>query len=76
MSRLDKERESELTPKRMQFAKNAITKLGYSIIHETETEINFKHEGEIVKFFPYSGWHTGKTIVDGRGINKLLKQLK
>jgi hypothetical protein len=33
-------------------------------------------KNELVKFFPYSGWHTGKSIVDGRGIKKLLAQLK
>ena len=33
-------------------------------------------DNEKVKFFPYSGWHTGKSIKDGRGIENLLKQLK
>lgn len=75
MARLDKERESELQPKRLQFAKNAIEHLGFEITYESEKELRFEFKGETVYLFPYSGWHTGKSIVDGRGINKLLKQL-
>lgn len=38
--------------------------------------IEFEYKGHIVKYFPYSGWATGKTIKDGRGLDNLLKQLK
>lgn len=31
---------------------------------------------EIVHFYPYSGWHTGKSINDGRGWNNLYNQIK
>lgn len=76
MARLDIERQGELQPKRMEYAKEQITKLGYKIEYETETEIAFLYEGKVVKLFPYSGWHTGQTIKDGRGISKLLRQIK
>lgn len=75
-NRLDKEREAELQPKRMQFAKNVITHLGYKIDYEDDTKLRFTFKGEPVTLFPYSGWHTGKTITDGRGIDKLIKQIK
>jgi hypothetical protein len=59
----------------MDVAKAAIAKLGFKYIAD-ETTICFTYDGHQVKFFPYSGWHTGKSIKDGRGIEKLLAQLK
>jgi hypothetical protein len=76
MSRLDKEKQLELEPKRMEFDKRAVIKLGFEIIEETSTYFSFIFRGEKVKMFPYSGWHTGKTVKDGRGIKNLLKQIK
>jgi len=75
MARLDKQRESELQPKRLAFAKEAIMKMGYEITFESKSEINFYFRDAKIKFFPYSGWHSGATIKDGRGLNNLLKQL-
>lgn len=75
-NRLDQDREAELTPKRMAFAKNVIIHLGYEITNEDSTKLQFVFKGETVTIYPYSGWHTGKSIVDGRGIEKLLKQIK
>ena len=74
-NRQDKEREKELQPKRIQWAIDAITNLGFEIVNEDETKIQFFFEGEWVTFYPYSGWHTGKSIKDGRGLQNLLKQL-
>lgn len=76
MARLDKERQEEFEPKRITYAKQQLEKLGIIIDLETKTELRFTFKGETIRFFPYSGWHSGKSIVDGRGIEKLLKQLK
>lgn len=76
MARLDKERQKELQPKRLQYAKKCITDLGYDITFEVDTVLHFIYKGETVIFYPFSGWHTGKTIKDGRGLQNLLKQLK
>lgn len=76
MGRIDKERQEELEPKRMAFAVNAITFLGYEIQHQDKTKLQFEFNGSTVTFYPYSGWHTGKTINDGRGIEKLINQIK
>lgn len=76
MARLDQERQSKFEPERLKYAKSLIQNLGYKITWESKTELQFYFKGEVVKFFPYSGWHTGKTINDGRGIEKLLKQIK
>lgn len=76
MSRLDKQREAEQTPMRYEFAKQELSKLGVNITFDSKKEIRFIHKGSEVRLFIYTGWHTGKTINDGRGINNLLSQLK
>lgn len=76
MPRLNIERQRKLEPTRIERAKNELIKRGFVITYENETEIQFTFEGETIKFFPYSGWHTGKTIKDGRGFNKLFRQLQ
>jgi hypothetical protein len=76
MARLDKEREQELTPKRAEFARNIINHLKLEIVFDNDTEIHFKFKNEVIKLFTYSGWHTGKSIIDGRGIENLIKQIK
>ncbi len=75
-SRLDQDREQKLQPVRMVFAKSEIEKLGYEIISEDATKIKFYYKGAMITFYPYSGWHTGKSIVDGRGIENLLNQIR
>lgn len=65
----------ELEDKRMQYAIRCITKIGYEITYADKTQIKFIFDGSPVAFFPYTGWATGKTIEDGRGIQKLLDQI-
>ncbi len=76
MARLDQERQTMLEPKRLEKAKTEIEKLGYKILFQNETKLQFEFMGHQVYFFPYSGWHTGSTIKDGRGLKRLLRQLK
>lgn len=76
MSRLDTDRQKELEPKRLEFAKNVIEKLGYSITHIDGTKLKFEYNGSEVTFFAYSGWASGKTIKDCRGISNLVNQIK
>lgn len=75
MPRLNKDRQNELEPKRIEYAKQQIIGLGYQISFESSTEIRFTFKGNEISLFPYSGWHSGKTIKSGRGISKLLKQI-
>lgn len=75
MGRLDRDRQGRLEPSRMDKAVTELSKLGYWIQYKSDTELRFVHGSEIIKFFPYSGWHTGKSIKDGRGLKKLLAQL-
>lgn len=76
MPRLNDDLQKELEPQRMAYAKEQIESLGFSIEFESEKELRFKFHGSTVALFPYSGWHSGKTIKDGRGIHNLLKQIK
>lgn len=75
-NRLNKEREIKLQPERVQSCKNVLEKLGFAVERVGDTELRFSFKEHVVKFFPYSGWHSGKTIKDGRGFNNLLKQIK
>lgn len=75
-NRLDTDRQKVLEPKRIEFAVEQLEKAGIVIDLVDETKIKFKWKGNWVTFFPYSGWHSGKSIIDGRGIENLLKQLK
>lgn len=76
MARLDIERQNTLEPKRMEFAKNKLSELKLKIVFESETELIFLFNENKITLFPYSGWHSGKGIKSGRGLTKLLKQLK
>lgn len=73
--RLNIERQNTLEPQRMDYAISKLIELGYSPIRQDGKKLLFLYKGETVTLFPYSGWHTGKSITDGRGIDKLLKQL-
>lgn len=75
MGRLDTERQKRLEPVRMARAVEQLKQRGYEIIQQDERQLQFLHRGKTVTFYPYSGWATGSTITDGRGLNKLLKQL-
>lgn len=74
-TRLNQEREAELNPKRMQYAKDQLILRNIPIVSTDKYSIQFKFKGEICRFYPYTGWFTGKTIKDGRGVRNLLKQL-
>lgn len=69
-------RQTTLEPKRLQYTKQQIEALGYTITFESETELQFIFNHSKVFYFPYSGWHSGKSIKDGRGLKKLLDQIK
>ena len=76
MARLDIERQHKLEPKRMDYAQEQIEKLGYKVTRISDNLLRFEFKGSTINFFPYSGWATGATIKDGRGLKNLLKQLK
>lgn len=76
MSRLNIDRQNKLEPVRLQKTIMEITNLGLKITSITQKMIEFEFKGRTVRFYPYSGWATGKSIQDGRGLKNLIKQLK
>lgn len=69
--------KKQLKKERFEFAVFQLTENAIDISNESnESCIVFYHNEHRVLFYPFSGWHTGKSIKDGRGINKLLKQIK
>lgn len=75
MPRLNTERQNKLEPIRLRTAINEIQKLGLRITNSSDKMIEFEYKGSNIKYYPYSGWATGKTIKDGRGLKNLIKQL-
>ena len=71
-----KERREHRQPSRMEFAISAIERLGYKVKKVDSATIMFEFRGEVIRVYPYTGWFTGKTVNDGRGIKNLLKQIK
>ena len=76
MARLDKTRQGKLEPIRYQRALKYLSQKGYETRQVSTTCIEFDYKGSTVRFWPYSGWHSGKTIEDGRGWNHLEKQIR
>lgn len=76
MARLDHDRQKKLEPQRMNIAVGQIQKLGFEPTIIYSTKLSFEYKGNKITYFPYSGWHTGKGITDGRGLNRLLNQIK
>lgn len=73
--RLNIKRQEELEPKRYDNSKQAIKKIGFETINIDSNQFNIITKKGIIHFFPYSGWHTGKCIKDGRGFKNLYNQL-
>ncbi len=70
------ESKNKIQKSRLEYAEMMILELGFDIVSANKTELRFEFNGNTVYFFPFTGWHSGKTIQDGRGLNNLLKQLK
>jgi hypothetical protein len=69
-------KRAKFEPQRMNSCLTTLEKMGFTATKVNDTTIIFYFKGEIVTLYPYTGWHTGKTIKDGRGFNNLLTQLK
>ena len=75
-NRLDQEREAEFQPKRMESCKKKLEELGFLVNEVNNTELQFVFKNNTIKFWPYSGWYSGKFVKSGRGFVNLLKKLK
>lgn len=64
----------ELAPERIRYAKQELEKKGLQVFENGEC-LSFSFNGHLVRFYPYTGWASGKSIKDGRGLKNLLKQI-
>lgn len=80
IQRFDKDLYNDITERRMKYAVDQLLSLGLDLnIKSTNGKDNvilFLWRGSQISFWPYSGWATGKTIKDCRGIKNLIDQLK
>ena len=76
MARLDQERQERLEPQRVKGCKDKLESLGYEVRQIAGDLLEFTYKGNNIKFWPYSGWHSGKGIKDGRGFSNLLRQIE
>lgn len=70
-----RERQNELEAGRIIYALNQLNKIGYNVEQPDPRTLRFMHNGSPVILYPYTGWFTGKTVTDGRGIHNLIRQL-
>jgi hypothetical protein len=70
------ELRNKLEPRRVEYAVEQLKKAGKQIHFQDHNTVQFWHNDNLITLYPYTGWHTGKGIKDGRGIANLLKQLK
>ncbi len=76
-NRIDQDREKKLEPQRMEYAIGQLHAAGIkSVFAATDKSLEFDFKGNKITLWPYSGWHQGKGIKPGRGLQNLLNQLK
>lgn len=76
LKELRSEKRSEHEPGRWEYALKMLKQKGYKTVEDPEQKcIRFTYKGSEIKVYPYKGWFSGKGVKDGRGINKLLKQI-
>lgn len=65
----------KVSDERIEYILKKIDEKGHEIWYYDNTKIEFVFNGNIVTYFPNSGWATGKGIQDGHGLNNLLEQI-
>ena len=68
-----KAKRAELLPERMAHAKKKLGMAGIQFSCPDDLTIMFRHNCETVRFYPFTGWFTGKSVQDGRGLQNLLR---
>lgn len=66
----------EVQDERMSYAIDQLSQIEIDVHYQDETEIRFMWNGEEIRYWPYKQWFQGKGIHPGRGLERLLKQLK
>lgn len=75
-SPISREKREKVEPARFGYCVRKLTALGFELTTRNTREISFTYKGSTVVLYPFTGWFTGKTVKDGRGIDNLVNQLK
>lgn len=76
LKELREQKRSNKEPSRWKYVLSSLRDKGYEPVEDKENKcIRFSFRGNTITVYPYKGWFSGKSIKDGRGINKLLKQI-
>lgn len=71
-----KERRSQKEPHRVNYAKKKLDeKRIFYIYNENKKALEFAYKGCVIRYYPYTGWFSGRSVKDGRGLENLLKQI-
>lgn len=75
ISKAMKDRRNAYKEERMIHAIKRISREGYTVRQVDDLTLLFMFHAEPVRFYPYTGWATGKSIEDGRGLQRLIDQI-
>lgn len=70
------EHRGRIEADRIRYARKALESLGYEVTEASAACLTFEYRGHMVRLYPYTGWFCGKSVKDGRGLNRLIKQLR
>lgn len=65
---------SSVEPSRFEYATDTLTKAGHRVGLDPADDKCLIVDG-YVKFWPFTGWYSGKGVGSGRGIHNLVKKL-
>lgn len=71
-----KARRERVLPGRMDYAKRRFAQAGISIVSETSTSLIVRINCFNVRYSPFTGGYTGKSVGSGRGIDNLINLCK
>lgn len=75
--RLDIARQEALEPRRIKTCLAELERLRYTAEQVDSTEVViYSSKGTVVRFWPYSGWYSGKHVGSGRGFHNMLRDIK
>lgn len=69
-----KEREA-IEPSRLEYSTDKLMQAGHRVGLNPDDDKSIIVNGYI-KFWPYTGWYSGKGVGSGRGLNNLIERLK
>ena len=72
-----KRRRARREPGRMDWTRQQLEDMGYAVTHDpAQRVLMFEYKNSTIRLWPYTGWFSGRPIVDGRGFENLVKQLR